>query len=25
VPVPDLSELHLVGGLHEFLHDVGVW
>jgi 8-oxo-dGTP diphosphatase len=25
VPVPELSELRLVGGLHEFLHDVGVW
>jgi 8-oxo-dGTP diphosphatase len=25
VPVPDLSELRLVGGLHEFLRDVGVW
>ena len=25
VPVPELSELRLVSGLHEFLHDVGVW
>jgi 8-oxo-dGTP diphosphatase len=25
VPVPELSELRLVGGLHEFLRDVGVW
>jgi 8-oxo-dGTP diphosphatase len=25
VPVPEVSELRLVGGLHEFLHDVGVW
>jgi 8-oxo-dGTP diphosphatase len=25
VPVPELSELHLVSGLHEFLRDVGVW
>ena len=25
VPVPELSELRLVSGLYEFLHDVGVW
>jgi 8-oxo-dGTP diphosphatase len=25
VPVPELSDLRLVGGLHEFLRDVGVW
>jgi 8-oxo-dGTP diphosphatase len=25
VPRPDVSELRLVGGLLEFLHDVGVW
>jgi len=25
VPVPELSEVRLVGGLHEFLRDVGVW
>jgi 8-oxo-dGTP diphosphatase len=25
VPVPELSELRLVDGLPEFLHDVGVW
>jgi 8-oxo-dGTP diphosphatase len=25
VPVPELSDLRLVSGLHEFLHDVGVW
>jgi 8-oxo-dGTP diphosphatase len=25
VPVPELSDLRLVSGLHEFLRDVGVW
>ena len=25
VPLPELSEVRLVGGLHEFLRDVGVW